>query len=70
MKQVMNNKGLIIFIIGGILLLIGMVGEIVQWFDYQKRVDSGNARWKQVEERIKVIEECCGCDGRDSKDSF
>lgn len=70
MKQVMNNKGLIIFIIGGILLLIGMVGEIVQWFDYQKRIDSGNARWKQVEERIINIEECCGCDGRDSKDSF
>ena len=70
MKQVMNNKGLIIFIIGGILLLIGMVGEIVQWFDYQKRVDSGNARWKQVEERIINIEECCGCDGRDSTDNF
>lgn len=70
MKQVMNNKGLIIFIIGGILLLIGMVGEIIQWFDYQKRVDSGNARWKQVEERIINIEECCGCDGRDSENSF
>ena len=65
-----NKRYLIIFIIGGILLLIGMVGEIVQWFDYQKRVDSGNARWKQVEERIINIEECCGCDGRDSKDSF
>ena len=70
MKRVMNNKGLIIFIIGGILLLIGMIGEIVQWFDYQKRVDSGNARWKQVEERIINIEECCGCDGRDSENSF
>lgn len=65
-----SKRYLITFIIGAILLLIGMVGEVWQWFDYQKRVDSGNARWKQVEERIKKIEECCGCDGRDSKDSF
>lgn len=65
-----SKRCLIIFIIGAILLLIGMVGEVVRWVDYEKRVNSGNARWKQVEERIKVIEECCGCDGRDSKDSF
>ena len=61
---------LVVFICGAVFLLIGMVGEVVQWVDYKKRVNSGNARWKQVEERIKVIEECCGCDGRDSKGSF
>lgn len=65
-----SKRYLIIFVIGAILLLIGMVDEVVQWADYQKRVKSGNERWKQVEERIKVIEECCGCDGRDSTDSF
>lgn len=37
-----SGKILIIFIIGAILLLIGMVGEVWQWVDYQKRVDSGN----------------------------
>lgn len=65
-----SKRHLIIFIIGAILLLIGMVGEVVQWVDYQKRVNSGNARWVQVEERIKAIEECCGCDGRVSEDSI
>ena len=65
-----KNKTLIMFVFGAIILLIGMVGEIIQWFDYQRRVDSGNARWEQVEERIKVIEECCGCDGRNSADTL
>ena len=65
-----SKRYLIIFIIGAILLLIGMVGEVMQWVDYQKRIDSGNARWEQVEERIEVIEECCGCDGRYSANSF
>ena len=65
-----SERCLIIFIVGAILLLIGMVGEVMQWVDYQKRIDSGNARWEQVEERIINIEECCGCDGRDSENSF
>ena len=34
------------------------------YIDYEKRKDSGNERWQQVEERIKKIEECC--DGRNS----
>ena len=32
---------------------------IFNYFDYEKRVESGNERWKQVEERIEEIEECC-----------
>lgn len=45
-----------------ILLIINFSIALYEFFDYQKRVDSGNERWKQVEERIKKIEEMC--DGR------
>ncbi len=41
------------------MLLFNMILALYEYFDYQKRVDSGNARWKQVEERIKEIERCC-----------
>lgn len=48
------------------IVLIFLIFEfgytIYNHIDYQNRVDSGNERWKQVEERIKKIEACC--DGR------
>lgn len=59
-----------IIIIGLVLLTIGFIFEIIAQLDYQKRVQSGNDRWEQVEERIKKIEEKCGCDGRNSTDNF
>ena len=61
-----NKRDLVIFVLAGIILLIGLAAEIIRMVDYGKRVDSGNARWLQVEERIKRIEELCGCDGRNS----
>lgn len=47
-----------------LFLIIEFVYTIYNYIDYEKRKDSGNERWQQVEERIKEIEECC--DGRNS----
>lgn len=47
-----------------LFLIIEFVYTIYNYIDYEKRKDSGNERWQQVEERIKKIEECC--DGRNS----
>lgn len=41
------------------ILLFNMFLALYEYLDYQKRVDSGNNRWEQVEERIKEIERCC-----------
>ena len=46
------------------ILLFNMFLALYEYLDYQKRVDSGNERWKQVEARIEEIERCC--DERDS----
>ena len=46
------------------ILLFNMFLALYEYLDYQKRVNSGNERWKQVEERIQEIERCC--DERDS----
>lgn len=46
------------------MLLSNMFLAIYEYLDYQKRVNSGNERWKQVEARIEEIERCC--DERDS----
>ncbi len=47
-----------------LFLIIEFLYTIYNYIDYEKRKDSGNERWQQVEERIKKIEECC--DGRNS----
>lgn len=52
----------VILIIVLIMLVFELGYSIFSYVDYERRVDSGNERWKQVEERIKEIEECC--DGR------
>lgn len=44
-----------------ILLIINFVSTAYEYADYQKRIKSGNERWKQVEERINQIKEECGC---------
>ncbi len=64
----MNKKEkimpIILFLV--LLFLIFEFGyTIYSYIDYEQRVESGNERWKQVEERIKEIEECCDC-GRDN----
>ena len=51
----------VILILVLIMLIFELGYSIFSYIDYEKRVDSGNERWKQVEERIKDIEEdCCG----------
>lgn len=47
------------------ILISNLIITLYEYIDYQKRVDSGNERWKQVEARIKEIERCCD-NGRDN----
>ena len=64
----MNNKEKVMPILLFLILIFLMFEfgyTIYSYIDYEKRVDSGNERWQQVEERIKEIEECCDC-GRDN----
>ena len=48
-----------------IILIIQLIYSVVNYFDFQQRVEDGNDRWRQVEERIQEIERCCDC-GRNS----
>lgn len=49
-----------IFVVGLIIVLIilfiNIIYSVYEFFDYQSRVQSGNDRWLQVEERIIKIE--------------
>lgn len=47
------------------MLIFNLGFALYEYLEFRDRVDSGNDRWKQVEERIKEIERCCNC-GRDS----
>ena len=47
------------------MLVFNLAFALYEYLEFQERVQSGNNRWEQVEERIKEIERCCGC-GRDS----
>ena len=47
------------------MLIFNLGFALYEYMEFQDRVESGNNRWKQVEERIKKIERCCNC-GRDS----
>ena len=47
------------------MLVFNLAFALYEYLEFQERVQSGNNRWKQVEERIKEIERCCNC-GRDS----
>lgn len=57
----MENKKDKIIIIGLIFVLIilgfNFIETIIQTLDYEKRKDSGNERWLQVENRIIQSEE-------------
>lgn len=53
-----NHKGTIILL--GAILIISILNigySIFQMMDYSNRVNSGNERWHQVEERIIRLEE-------------
>lgn len=54
MKQ---NKIVIIALIVVILMLIfNLCYSVFELIDYNKRKESGNARWNEVEERIVTVE--------------
>ena len=55
----------IVLIVILVFLIIELGCTLLNYIDYEKRKESGNERWQQVEERIKAIEECCDY-GRDS----
>lgn len=44
------------------VLIINFIYSIYMFVDYQKRKNSGNDRWKQVEQRIQKLEEQHGRD--------
>lgn len=48
-----------------IILIIQLIYSVVNYFDFQQRVEDGNDRWRQVEERIQEIERCCNCGRND-----
>ena len=47
------------------MLIFNLGFALYEYLEFQDRVQSGNNRWEQVEERIKEIERCCNS-GRDS----
>ena len=48
-----------------LILIIQLIYSILNYFDFQQRVEDGNDRWRQVEERIQEIERCCKRAGND-----
>lgn len=55
---------IMLFVVLG-MLVFNLAFALYEYLQFQERVQSGNDRWDQVEERIKKIERCCSC-GRDS----
>lgn len=54
----MRDKIIIVFLILILILLACNIGyTCYEMIDYEKRKDSGNERWKQVENRILQTEE-------------
>lgn len=41
------------------MLIFNFIFALYEYIEFQDRVESGNNRWKQVEERIEEIERCC-----------
>lgn len=63
-----KDRRLIVFILLIIMLTINFITMITNQLDYEKRKDSGNERWKQVEaiingidSRVKELEENARC---------
>ena len=51
-----NKLVIISLILVLVFLFINMISTIITTIDYEKRKESGNDRWKQVEERILQTE--------------
>ena len=63
-----KDRRIIVFILLLVLLTINFIAMITNQLDYEKRKESGNERWKQVEaiingidERVKELEENARC---------
>lgn len=53
----MRDRIIIGFLVVILILLACNIGyTCYEMIDYEKRKDSGNERWKQVEERIHLVE--------------
>lgn len=52
-----HKKGIWLLIFILLFLITNFVYSIVMLIDYEQRKESGNDRWKQVEERILRIED-------------
>ena len=55
----------IVFMFVLVMLIFQLIYSIFDYFNFQRRVEDGNDRWKQVEERIQEIERCCNCGRND-----
>ena len=53
MKQ---KRVVIVLILAFLVLIFNFLTNFFELIDYEKRVNSGNARWEQVEKRIVNIE--------------
>lgn len=52
-----HKKGVWILTFILLVLIANFIYSLVMLIDYEQRKDSGNDRWKQVEERILRIED-------------
>lgn len=57
----MNQKKIIPIMLFVVLfmLIFNFIFALYEYLEFQDRIESGNDRWKQVEERIEEIERCC-----------
>ena len=55
----------IVFMFVLVMLIFQLIYSIFDYFNFQRRVEDGNDRWKQVEEKIQEIERCCERAGND-----
>lgn len=53
----MKDRRLIIFILLLVILTVDFIITLYDKIDYEKRKESGNERWRQVETIIKGIDE-------------
>ena len=52
-----HKKGILLLSFILLFLIANFIYSIVMLVDYEQRKDSGNDRWRQVEERILRIED-------------
>lgn len=57
----MNRKKIIPILLFIVLfmLIFNFIFALYEYIEFRERVENGNNRWKQVEERIEEIERCC-----------